>query len=216
MNILGRSDARNLDAPAAPPAAGQIEARAAWSDEALMAAIAGRDVLAFSALYDRYVDLVFSTALRVLASRDSAEDTVQDVFVRIWTRPEAYVPERGRFVSWLISVTRNRSVDEIRAQSRRRRREIPPAVDGEYSPEREVVDDCEPAELVQLNEERLSVRRALVDLPFEQRRALELAYFGGMTHQEIARALHEPLGTIKTRIRLGMQKLRRALEDEIR
>ena len=186
-----------------------------WADDALMAAIGEQDVRAFAIIYDRYVDLVFSTSLRVLASREHAEDVVQDVFVRIWTRPEAFVPERGRFMSWLISVVRNRSVDELRAQGRRRRREVLTENSLDDNEHNDPPDDEEPSAAVQLIEERLCVRRALHDLPIEQRRALELAYFAGLTHQEIARKLHEPLGTIKTRIRLGMQKMRRALAEEL-
>ena len=212
---------RSVDRMAVPPraaldrAALDLGATAEWTDEALMAAIAEQDVRAFALIYDRYVDLVFSTALRVLASREYAEDMVQEVFVRIWTRPEAFVPERGRFMSWLISVVRNRSVDELRAQGRRRRREVLSENSLDDTGHNDPPDDEEPSAAVPLTEERRCVRRALHDLPIEQRRALELAYFAGLTHQEIARTLHEPLGTIKTRIRLGMQKMRRALTEEL-
>ena len=190
--------------------------RSDWSDEALMVAVTARDELAFSVIYDRYIDLVYSTSLRVLTDTQLAEDAAQDVFVRIWRRPESFVSERGRFLSWLMSVTRNRSVDELRARGRRIRREAASSGDSEEAleslPGRESDD---PARRAQLREEQMLVRRALVHLPYEQKCALELAYFGGLTQQEIAATLHEPLGTIKTRIRLGMQKLRRALEDQV-
>lgn len=179
-----------------------------------MAAIVTQDEVAFVALYDRYADLVYSTSLRVLTDRHLAEDATQDVFVRLWQRPESYVAARGRFVGWLMSVTRNRSVDELRSQGRRYRRE---------SPNLDTVDDPsagasdgyhnEPLHAAQLRDDQARVRTALGTLPAEQRVALELAYFGGLTQQEIAVRLHEPLGTIKTRIRLGMQKLRAALAD---
>jgi RNA polymerase sigma-70 factor (ECF subfamily) len=181
-----------------------------------MVAVTARDELAFSVIYDRYVDLVYSTSLRVLADAQLAEDAAQDVFVRLWRRPESFVAERGRFLSWLMSVTRNRSVDELRARGRRNKREAACSDDAEEllaSVAGRESDD--PARRAQLREEQLLVRRALVHLPYDQKRALELAYFGGLTQQEIAATLHEPLGTIKTRIRLGMQKLRRALEDQV-
>lgn len=190
------------------------EDRAEWSDEALMAAIAAQDEGAFGSLYDRYADLVYSTALRVLADQQLAEDATQEIFVRIWQRPDAFVAARGRFMSWLMSVTRNRAVDEIRARGRRLRREAPGVDltrDSDLPVDRAEND---PLYAAQAQEDQHRVRGALDDLPREQRLALELAYFGGLTQQEIAFQLHEPLGTIKTRIRLGMQKLRTALGNE--
>jgi len=185
--------------------------RAEWSDEALMAAVGREDVVAFSVVYDRYADLVFSATLRILANSHAAEDVTQDIFVRLWRRPEMFVAERGRFVSWLMSVARHRAVDEVRARGRRGRYEAPPESDAlAYA----VIDQGnDPAREAQAKDDRTAVRLALAGLPREQRMALELAYFGGLTQQEIAVQLGEPLGTIKTRIRLGMQKLRRALGD---
>lgn len=192
--------------------------RTDWPDEALMAAIAVRDDYAFAVLYDRYAELVYSTSLRVLADAQLAEDATQDVFVRIWRRPETFVAERGRFLTWLMSVARNRAVDELRARGRRSRRETGQIDTNEETglPAALLREDEDPQEAAQLHEERRLVRAALSGLPGEQRLALELAYFGGLTQQEIATALHEPLGTVKTRIRLGMQKLRRALEESVR
>jgi RNA polymerase sigma-70 factor (ECF subfamily) len=181
-----------------------------------MHAVAARDHLAFQVLYERYADLVFATSLRVLADRQLAEDTTQDVFVRVWRRPELFISARGRFMTWLMSVTRNRAVDELRARGRRRRREATNFLPAEDPTESVPGNDREdPQMAAQLHEEQALVRRALLALPNEQRLALELAYFGGMTQQEIALALHEPLGTVKTRIRLGMQKLRMALSTVI-
>lgn len=190
--------------------------RAAWSDEALMAAIAVQDEQAFAVLYERWVDLVYSTAVRVLLDSQLAEDATQDVFVRLWRRPETFIPARGRFQSWLLSVVRNRSVDELRVRGRRRRREVLTFGDPEeqdHHPLAAAVTD--PIAGAQRIEERAMVRSALADLPADQRRTLELAYFGGLTQAEIALELGQPLGTIKTRMRLGMQKLRKALEDRI-
>lgn len=181
-----------------------------------MAAVAVGDQAAFGIVYDRYADLVYSTAYRVLSDKGLAEDAAQDVFVRLWNRPETFVPSRGRFLSWLLSVTRNRAVDEIRSRGRRVRREAPgfdPVDDGGaiHDEHAEAVDPLYRAEL---KEKQVAVRRALQQLPGEQKRVLEMAYFGGLTQHEIALELHEPLGTVKTRIRLGMQKLRHALEDQ--
>lgn len=192
------------------------EARLRWTDEALMLAVTGRDECAFAVLYDRYADLVYSASLRVLGDTQLAEDTTQDVFVRLWRRPESFIAERGRFMSWLMSVTRNRAVDELRSRGRRRRREV--AAGGAVDDDRPLqvpANGDDPLGAAQLHEQQMLVRRALAELPPEQKVALELAYFGGLTQQEISALLHEPLGTVKTRIRLGMQKLRRSLEDRV-
>lgn len=188
------------------------------SDPELMQAIGRREVRAFEALYDRYARLVFSTAYRVLGDAQSAEDVVQDVFVRLWRNPERYVEERGRFLGWMLSVTRNRAIDEVRARKRR------PLT------ESQVWDPDEPGSLAEgtasaaasrematadLVDQREMVRKALADLPEEQRLAIELAYYGGLTQAQIAERLSTPLGTVKTRMRLGMRKMRVALEGRV-
>ncbi len=180
----------------------------------IMHAVVEGDQVAFAALYDRYVELVYSTCLRILAEPAPAEDATQEIFVRLWRKPESFVPERGRFLSWLMSVARNRAVDELRARGRRRRREAVPEDDQDLLATI-AADGDDPEQRAQVHEEQLLVRKALTGLPVEQRRALELAYFGGLTQQEIAVRLDEPLGTVKTRVRLGMQKLRRALQDRV-
>jgi RNA polymerase sigma-70 factor (ECF subfamily) len=195
------------------PAEAETASRIEWPDEALMLAIAAHDEHAFAVLYDRYIDLVYSASFRVLADAGLAEDASQDVFVRLWRRPETFIAERGRFMSWLMSVTRNRAVDELRARGRRRRREGSSLGEPDEAAEPLFSSDpIDPQWSAELHDDQLAVRRALTCLPSEQRLALELAYFGGLTQQEIAAQLHEPLGTIKTRIRLGMQKLRRSLD----
>ncbi|MGH2585232.1 MAG: sigma-70 family RNA polymerase sigma factor [Dehalococcoidia bacterium] len=181
-------------------------------DETLVRRVVQRDAEAFARLYDRYTDLVYSVALRVVADPALAQDAAQDVFLRLWRRPEAYDASRGRFVSWLVSVARNRAVDEVRMRGRRRVREL-----GEFSSMEDPPDGRaeDPQLAVQVQADRVAVRRALAQLPEDQRKALEMAYFSGLTQQEIAEQLQQPLGTIKTRTRLAMRKLRTLLSAEV-
>ena len=191
--------------------------KAAYSrldDEALLQRLSYRDLEAFRSLYDRYGDLVYSAVLRIVRDVHIAQDMVQEVFLRIWRRPESYVAQRGRFSTWLISVARNRAVDEVRARNRRYRHET--ASPEQQERELPSSDDNDPALTAELADQRRLVLAALADLPPEQRQVIELAYFGGLTQQEIAQKLSQPLGTVKTRIRLGMQKLRTALTPQLR
>ncbi len=176
-----------------------------------MVGLGAGELEALEGLYDRYSSLVFSVAVRVLNDRQLAEDVTQEVFLRLWRRPGSYDPERSRFRSWLMSVTRNRSIDERRRVVRRLRLEEreddaapdPPGPERFHDPQLEA----------ELAEDRRAVREALTRLPPPQREVIELAYFGGLTQVEIAALTREPLGTVKTRIRLGIQKLRVALVD---
>jgi RNA polymerase sigma-70 factor, ECF subfamily len=184
----------------------------ALRDDELMDRLAGRDLAAFEALYDRYGDLVYSVSLRVVGDTYVAEDVTQDVFVRVWRRPEQFDMRRGKFVTWLLSVARNRSIDHRRSQARRLRHEALPSPDDDEDvlPSDDSRDD--PAAATVLSDDCAAVRAALDVLPAEQKLAIQLAYFGGLTQQEIANKLGQPLGTVKTRIRLGMQKMRGALQ----
>jgi len=183
-------------------------------DEELMQRLLYRDLRAFRALFDRYGNLVYSAALRVVRDAQIAEDMVQEIFLRIWRKPESYVAQRGRFVTWLTSVTRNRAVDEIRSRGRRFRHET--ASPEEQERELPAPDTNDPALTAELADQRRLILAALAQIPQEQRQIIELAYFGGFTQQEIAQRLSQPLGTVKTRIRLGMQKLRVALTPELK
>jgi len=182
------------------------------TDEELMACLGRQDIGAFEALYERYGTLAYSTALRVVGDAHLAEDVTQEVFLRIWRHPDRYVSQRGRFVPWLLSVTRNEAIDQVRSRGRRRRHEF-----FVEQPERELPadDGHEPDLMAELADERRRIRGALANLPMEQRRTIEMAYFGGYTQQEIAALLGEPLGTVKTRIRLGMRKLRALLTPDM-
>jgi RNA polymerase sigma-70 factor (ECF subfamily) len=140
-----------------------------------------------------------------------AEDLTQEVFMRLWRRPDLYDANRGRFVTWLLSVARNRGIDERRSRGRRFRHETPPSFAAEEMLASVPADQG--ADVAVLSEERVVLEKALATLPVEQRMAIQLAYFGGYTQQEIASGLSQPLGTVKTRIRLGLQKLRLVLID---
>ncbi len=184
-------------------------------DDELMDCLDRRDLAAFEALYDRYGALVYSVSLRVVADTQVAEEVTQDVFLRVWERPEQFDLSRGKFVTWLLSVTRNRSIDEQRKRGRRWRNEAMISGDDEEDvlPSGNERDD--PALATVLTDERAAVRAAMEVLPAEQKLAIQLAYFGGLTQQEVANKLGQPLGTVKTRIRLGMQKMRGALEQRV-
>lgn len=186
---------------------------ASLRDDELMDRLERRDLGAFEALYDRYGDLVYSVALRVVGDTYVAEDVAQDVFLRVWRRPEQFDLNRGKFVTWLMSVTRNRSIDERRSRGRRLRHEVLPSgyEEEDVLPSGNERDD--PALATVLSDERAAVRQAMEVLPQEQKLAIQLAYFSGLTQQEIANKLGQPLGTVKTRIRLGMQKMRGALQE---
>ena len=186
----------------------------ALEDQALMERLTYQDLTAFRTLYNRYSSLVYSASLRVLRDAGLAEDMVQEIFLRIWRKPESYVATRGKFATWLTSVTRNRAVDAIRSRNRRYRHETASPEEQEWDVPGDERDD--PALTAEMSDQRRMILKALSGLPAEQRKVIELAYFGGLTQQEISEKLDQPLGTVKTRIRLGMQKLKMALSPEIR
>jgi RNA polymerase sigma-70 factor, ECF subfamily len=185
---------------------------AATADDRLVEALAGRDERALEALYNRYGDYVYSVCLRMVGDVQLAEDLSQEVFLRLWRRPDLYDMSRGRFLTWLLSVARNRAIDERRSRGRRFRFESPPSETSEEM--LAAAPTSEERDVAVVSEERVVVQKALATLPPEQRLAIQLAYFGGYTQQEIAQGLHQPLGTVKTRIRLGLQKLRLVLIDQ--
>lgn len=175
-----------------------------------MARLASGDLVALERLYDRYALLVFSVGVRVLQDRQLAEDVTQEVFLRLWRSPQAYDPARGRLLSWLMSVTRNRAIDELRRRVRRDQSED--AREAQLWLVRSDVPADDPQLAASLAELRAAVRLALAELPQVQREVIELAYFGGLTQIEIAERTGTPLGTVKTRVRLAMHKLRDMLD----
>lgn len=184
----------------------------AATDERLVEALEVRDERALETLYDRHGDYVYSVCLRMVGDVQLAEDLSQEVFLRLWRRPDLFDVSRGRFLTWLLSVARNRAIDERRSRGRRFRFETPPSINAEEMLELAPTD--EERDVAVVSEERVVVQKALATLPPEQRLAIQLAYFGGYTQQEIAAGLHQPLGTVKTRIRLGLQKLRTLLMEQ--
>lgn len=175
---------------------------AAANDAALVSAIRAGDQNAMAALYDRYSAVVYSIALRVLGDTGAAEDILQDVFMQLWRNPSAFDASRGNLGAWLAVITRNRSIDALRKRR--------PEQDFE-----EVVLAVEPDFASDADRSRIGekVRSLLAAMPDGQRKALELAYFEGLSHTEIATKTGEPLGTIKTRIRAGLLTLRKAFSQ---
>jgi RNA polymerase sigma-70 factor (ECF subfamily) len=176
------------------------------ADQAVLARIAQGDGDALAELYDRYARPVYSLALRILRDVRDAEDVVQDVFTQAWRQASRYSPSRGMVAAWLVMLARSRAIDRLRTRNAR--------PDGS-SDERAAIllmDTTPPIEHQLLSSEQITrVRAALDSLPVLQRLPLELAYFEGLTHVEIADRLEQPLGTVKTRIRLALGKLRDAL-----
>jgi len=169
------------------------------SDQALLERIAGRDANALADLYDRYAPVALALAGRILGDRSEAEDVLQIVLTRVWQEAGRYDASKGSVTSWLLSWVRNGSIDRLRRRDAHRRAALHSA------------DQPTPEPAPDASEEREKVSRALADLPPDQRQVIELAYFDGLSQTQIAQKLGEPLGTVKTRMRLGMIKLRQAL-----
>ena len=186
------------------PAAASQDDRLA--DQAALMRMARGDHDALAELYDRRSRLIFSLALRILRERADAEDVVQEVFAQVWAQAARYDPARGAVAAWMLTVARSRAIDKLRARSGR------PEIAGETRALETAPDAAAPQDLQLLSAEQVdNVRRAVNELPTPQRAALELAYYEGLTHAEIAERLSEPLGTIKTRIRQSLIKLRESL-----
>ncbi|HSE25383.1 MAG TPA: sigma-70 family RNA polymerase sigma factor [Pyrinomonadaceae bacterium] len=173
-------------------------------DVALLKAIAGKDEKAVSQLYDRYRVVLFGLLVRILNNREEAEDVLQELFLQVWHRAGDYDPNRGRPFTWLVTLARSRAIDRLRSVASRER------VANESA--REVTEEVSDAVADAVrSEQRGIVTSALSQLPEEQQKALVLAYFDGLTQSEIADRLGAPLGTVKTRMRAGMMKLREVL-----
>jgi RNA polymerase sigma-70 factor (ECF subfamily) len=173
-------------------------------DRVLVAAVAGGSEEALRLLYERYGGLTFTLAVRILGQREAAQEVVQDVFLRCWERAQTYEPGRGSVAAWLMGISRNRSIDFLRSRQHRE----------EDSRELTEEDGQRPLGSTDLADDiasRMTVADALRALPENQRRPIELAYFGQLTQREVAGLLGLPLGTVKTRIRDGMARMRHQL-----
>jgi RNA polymerase sigma-70 factor (ECF subfamily) len=168
----------------------------------LISAIRSGDQSAMAQLYDRYSGIVYAVALRVLGDTGAAEDTLQEVFMQLWRTPGWFDSSRGTLASWLAVIARNRAIDTIR-----KRRPQTDIADVVVSVEPDLAGDAERARAME------KVRNTLEAIPITQRSALEMAYFEGLSHTEIASRTGEPLGTVKTRIRAALLALRKAFEQ---
>lgn len=181
-----------------------------------MNAIRQRNSQAMQYLYDRYFRRAFALAVRMLGDAAAAEDCVHDAFLKVWQQPEMYDERRGNFASWFLATVHNRASNILRSQ-RHQASGPPPGVDGdgEKREDPEPIDETSDIESqVWQREQQRIVQHALTELNDAQRQVLDLAYFGGMTQAQIADHLDQPLGTVKTRIRTAMQKLRVSLEAQ--
>lgn len=178
----------------------------------LLAAIRARDTGALDVLYRGHASLVHGLATRILQDDPAAEEVTQDVFLYVWQQIDRYDAARGNLAAWLVTLTRSRSIDRLRARASRTRRVEALARDAAA----QSVPAVDPFLDLVLAERRGRVRRGLDSLPDAQRQALEIAYFEGLSHREIATRLGAPLGTVKTRLRQGMIRLREALDEPLR
>jgi RNA polymerase sigma-70 factor (ECF subfamily) len=173
----------------------------------LVQSIAAGEQLALHALYERAHRIVFTLIVRITANRETAEELTIDVFHDVWRRASRYDPANGTVLGWIMNQARSRAIDHLRFESRKKR-----SHGGDVQPLAEVAAD--PHDVLELREQGESLRAALAALTPDERQAIETTFFAGLTHAEAAARLNQPLGTIKTRIRSGLHKLRRILAAE--
>ncbi|HEX8073469.1 MAG TPA: sigma-70 family RNA polymerase sigma factor [Thermoleophilaceae bacterium] len=180
------------------------------ADEELMELVADGDARAFEALYDRHGGAAFSLAYRMVGNRAVAEDVAQEAFLSIWRSRVRYQRERGSVRSWVLGIVHHRGIDALRRNlvHERRRASAEGIEERHEAPERTDVE-------VARRDEARTVRAAIEQLPDQQGQVIQLAYFGGFTHTQIAEMLEMPIGTVKGRMRLGLEKLRRSLTQEV-
>ncbi|GAC1347567.1 MAG: sigma-70 family RNA polymerase sigma factor [Ktedonobacteraceae bacterium] len=181
------------------------------SDEALLSAIAGGAVWAMDSLYQRYSRILYSMAYRMVSDHQVAEDLLQEAFLSVWRRSTSFSPQAGAARSWLISILHHRAIDHLRRVRRRSSLQEAPLHEIELDETVAVPDVWDEA---WRSVQSTQVRAALMKIPTEQRMVIELAYFQGWTHSEIAEGTQTPLGTVKARMRLGLNHLKRALHEQ--
>ncbi|MBJ7326317.1 MAG: sigma-70 family RNA polymerase sigma factor [Chthoniobacterales bacterium] len=178
----------------------------------LMERITRRERAAFEELYARYVNILYATALKFVREESDAQDVVQDVFIQVWDKAKMYDPSKGKPLTWVLALVRNRSIDRIRAIQRRAR------LRDEFEVET-VTDESawarESLSRVEAGEQGRTLRAAVNQLSPQQRKVIELAYFGGLTQIEVAEKLGEPLGTVKARARRGLLKLKEMIGPQL-
>lgn len=178
------------------------------ADEDLMSLAQRGDLEAFELLYERHKRIAYSLARRIVGGDGNADDVVQETFISVWRSIERYDPKRASVRTWLMRIVHRRAIDQLRSQTVHSKRRA----DGEGLLDDVVSNDPAPDAQTLQQEMSDNVREVLVDLPSEQRAVIELAYFNGFTHSQIAEITGEPVGTIKGRMRLGLEKMRGALE----
>jgi len=181
-----------------------------WSDEDLLRQIASGNEYSFEMFYERYKGLVYSLTLRMLDDRGAAEEVTLDAFTRIWHQAADFRPDRATVKTWLLSIARNRTIDVLRMRRRHWDQNPTQWADGELET---LPDSSNPEQEVAELDIRHKVQAAIAELPDEQKDALSLAYFKGLSHSQIATALNQPLGTVKGRIRTAMLQLQKTLKQ---
>src|SRR5579862_3451356 len=196
-----------------PPAAARTYASEGAEDLALVRRVAAGNESALSSLYDRWQGAVSALADRILGDADEADDVVEETFWQAWRDAERYDAARGSVQTWLLTIARTRALDRLRARRRRREESADAEEAGSSGTIASLTPDpaADSAAGAEQGEQRRIVFTALAALPAEQRTTIELAYYGGLSQSEIAAQMREPLGTVKTRTRMALQKLREAL-----
>jgi RNA polymerase sigma-70 factor, ECF subfamily len=183
------------------PGNGSPEAGAPSDDALLITRVRSGEQEAMATLFDRYSGMVYSVALRILRDPGQAEDVMQEIFIQIWRNPDSYVSSRGSLGAWLVVVARNRAIDIVR-----RRRATDSVEDVVLCSSTDLASEAERNTMIR------KVRAIMLGMPTDQQRSIELAFFQGLSHTEIAEQTGDPLGTVKTRIRLALITLRKALQ----
>jgi RNA polymerase sigma-70 factor (ECF subfamily) len=180
----------------------------------LLRAIQCGDQQAVGALYDRYSGAAYGLALRITGDGGAAEDALQEAFVSLWKQAPRFDPGRGQVKSWLLTIVHHKAVDSVRRRSGRPERPLPDAADAVIG-EAFIAGGAQPDELAEMAFDAQAVREAMAQVPDDQRRTIEMAYFAGMTHVEIAAETGVPLGTVKSRLRIGLEKMREYLRPRV-
>ncbi len=183
-------------------------------DADLLERIQRKDQQALALLYDRYAPVLYPLAVRIVATREDAEEILQEVFLQVWEKASAYIPDRGSVYSWIVAMCRHRAIDRLRSKGHKKK-----SKETDLEPSQSVLhatSDSDPHDLIVMKGYAESVRSALKSLSRLEVKILELSYYEGCSQSEIAKMLKMPLGTVKTKMRKGIQKLRQAVgKDEV-